>query len=222
VSQFIETETQTSKYHTRGGTGFSAEDANAHSDRLAGKRVEVTGRSNEVNGLDRIVDGQPFQTKYFDSASRTVGAAFGADGNYRYAGQRLEVPKDQYDSCVRIMRDRIAGGRVPGVSDPDLAETIVTSGRYTYQQARNIAQAGTVDSLWFDAQSMAVTCTAVMTVSAVIDLAIRCWRGQEVGAAASRAFVDATVAGTKTMIAGVATKQVLRTRLAAAGCQSSA
>ena len=36
-------------------------------------------------------------------------------GNYRYLGQVLEVPKDQYKACVQQMRDHIARGEVPGV-----------------------------------------------------------------------------------------------------------
>jgi len=55
------------------------------------------------------------QSNYCQSASATIAAAFHAgSGQYRYLGQILEVPKDQYEACVQQMRDRIVRGQVPG------------------------------------------------------------------------------------------------------------
>src|SRR5262245_35381287 len=48
-------QTQIGKYHTKGGTGFAAEDANAFADRIMLRKVKVTGTSNEANGSDRVV-----------------------------------------------------------------------------------------------------------------------------------------------------------------------
>ncbi|NLY01402.1 MAG: hypothetical protein GXY83_35370 [Rhodopirellula sp.] len=98
VAQALET-TQIAKYHTKGGHGFSAEDANNFADTVRGKRAEVVGISNELNGADRVVDGLRVQSKYYQSASETLAAAFDpSSGSYRYAGQVLEVPKDQYSA----------------------------------------------------------------------------------------------------------------------------
>lgn len=66
-------------------------------------------------------------------------------------GQVLEVPRDQYETCVELTRDRIAKGKVPGFSNPEDAKKIVKQGTVTYRQARNIARAGNIDSLKFDA-----------------------------------------------------------------------
>ena len=99
--------TQIAKYHTKGGHGFAAEDANNLADRLRGKNAEVVGKGNELNGADRLVDGVRIQSKYCKSASATMRSAFNKRGNYRYAGQVLEVPKDQYDKCVRQMKQLI-------------------------------------------------------------------------------------------------------------------
>ena len=91
-------------------------------------------------------------------ASETVAAAFDSgSGNYRYEGQVLEVPKDQYEACVELMRKRIAQGKVPGFENPADAENIVQQGTVTYKQARNIARAGNVDSLVFDAKTQATS-----------------------------------------------------------------
>jgi len=69
-------QTQIGRYHTKGGHGFAAEDANAFADKVRLKKVEITGTSHEANGSDRIVDGIPIQTKYCQTASSTVDAAF--------------------------------------------------------------------------------------------------------------------------------------------------
>ena len=101
--------TQISKYYTKRGHGFAAEEANNVADTILGKKAEIVGTSNEFNGADRIVDEVRIQSKYFRTAPETVAAAFDSgSGNYRYPGQVLEVPKDQYETCVELMRDRIA------------------------------------------------------------------------------------------------------------------
>ena len=132
---------QWTKYHTKGGHGFAAEDANAMADKWCGKHVDKVGVNNAKNGADRIVNGVEIQTKYCLSASASIDAAFD-NGVYRYPGQVIEVPKDQYGDAVRIMRGRISEGQVPGVTDPNMAERLVIKGHYTYDEAVRIARAG--------------------------------------------------------------------------------
>ncbi len=109
------------------------------------------------------------QSNYCQSASATIAAAFHAgSGQYRYLGQILEVPKDQYEACVQQMRDRIVRGQVPGVAAPEAVAALVKPGAVTYVQARNIARAGNVDSLVFEAKTQRVTATGAAAVSAVI------------------------------------------------------
>ena len=220
VAQALE-RTQIAKYHTKGGHGFSAEDANNFADTIRGKRAEVVGISNELNGADRIIDGLRVQSKYFQSASETIGAAFdSSSGTYRYSGQVLEVPKDQYEACVGFMRDRIARGKVPGVLNPDDAEKIIQQGTVTYKQARNIARAGNVDSLIFDAKTQAVTSTYVFAVSFAVTFAQGRWRGDSTREATKAALGTALSAGGTTLITGIVTAQLLRTKAAAIGVVS--
>ena len=85
ITQNIEFETQLMKAHTKGGLGFMAEDANSLHDRWQHKKVEDIGRNNEKNGADRIVDGVYIQTKYYDTAAKTINSAFDVEtGMYRY------------------------------------------------------------------------------------------------------------------------------------------
>ena len=89
--------TQWTKYHSQSGHGFAAEDANALHDVLCRKSVDKVGLNNELNGADRIVDGSPVQTKYYKTAYDSVNAAFDKDNMFRYPGQKIEVPKDQFE-----------------------------------------------------------------------------------------------------------------------------
>jgi len=210
--------TQISRYHTAGGHGFAAEDANHFADRIRLKRAELVGPGNKKNGADRIVNGVPIQTKYHQTPSATVSAAFDSEtGLYRYQKQVLEVPKDQYEECVEIMRKKIAEGSVPDVSDPQTAEEIVQSGSVTYKQARNIAKAGNIDSLVFDAKTQAVTSLSVFAISFAVHFARLHWNGDGTEEALKHALESAVAAGATAGVTGVATAQLLRTRAAAVG-----
>ena len=205
--------TQISKYHTKGGHGFAAEDANNLNDRLRGKKSEVVGTSNELNGADRVVDGVRVQSKYCQSASETIAAAFDSgSGNYRYEGQVLEVPKDQYEACLELMRKRIAQGKVPGFENPADVEILVKEGTVTYKQARNIARAGNVDSLVFDAKTQAVTSTYVFAISFAVTFAQNRWQGESAKNAMRAALESSILAGGTTLVTGIISAQLLRTK----------
>ena len=213
--------TQISRYYTKTGHGFAAEDANHFSDTIRGKKAEIVGTSNELNGPDRIVGGVRVQSKYFQTAPETVAAAFdSSSGFYRYPGQVLEVPKDQYERCLELMRKRIVEGKVPGFSNPADAEKIVKQGTVTYRQARNIARAGNIDSLIFDTKTQAVTCTYVFAISFAINFAQGRWRGQSTEDALRGALGSALATGGTTLIIGIVSAQLLRTRAAAIGTVS--
>jgi uncharacterized membrane protein len=201
------------KYHSYSGAhGFAAEDANALHDILSGKHVDKVGISNELNGADRIVNGQPIQTKYWNTAYKTVNDAF-QDGKFRYTGQKLEVPSDQYEDAVRLMMDKIRQGQVPGVSDPEMAKTLVLKGKVTYQQAVNIAKAGNIDSLIFDIKTQTVACGISFGLSFVLSYSAIRYSGAERGVALREAITSALKTGVITLASGVAAQQFLRTTL---------
>ena len=97
------------------GHGYAAEDLNAFHDHISGRDVELTGRDNSLYGADRTVDGVQIQTKYCASPKASIDAGFpnSNSGNYAYwdtetgKPQLLEVPSDQYDKCVALMREKI-------------------------------------------------------------------------------------------------------------------
>lgn len=211
-------QTQIGKYHTKGGHGFAAEDANHFADAIRGKQAKVVGTVNQINGPDRMVNGLLVQSKYCRTAAESIGAAFDpVSGQYRYTGQRLEVPKDQYQACLAIMREKIRQGRVQGLTSPADAEKIVYEGTITYRQARNIARAGNLDSLVFDAKSQAVTSTYVFAISFAATYAHKRWHGESHQGAIRIALQSAVLAGSTTLVVGVLSAQLLRTRTAAIG-----
>ena len=205
--------TQWRKYHTRSGHGFAAEDANALHDRLRGRKVEMAGLSNELNGPDRIVDGCRIQSKYCASARQSVNAAFGDDGLYRYSGQRLEVPKDQYEKAIVLMEEKILSGKVPGVTNPQQASTIIKKGYVTYQEASNIGRTGNIDSIKFDVKTGMITCSFAAGLSFAIKYTSERRSGSSVGNAVREAAKDAAATSGKALGAHVVTQQFLRTQV---------
>lgn len=168
------------KFSGRTGFGFAAERGNNLIDKLKGLDATVVGDNNAKNGPDRMIinrDGSItwIQDKYYSSARGSVDAAFDdASGLYRYIDadgkpMLLEVPSDQYDDAVKLMRSKIENGLVPGVTDPDEAANLIRKGNLSYKQAVNIAKAGTVESLIYDSATGAVTATCAAGISFVID-----------------------------------------------------
>ena len=214
-------QTQILRYSSPSGYGFAAEDANNLNDKLQGKIAEVIGTSNELNGPDRVVNGVFLQSKYYQSASKTVAAAFdSSSGYYRYEGQVLEVPKDQYEACMKLISKRIAKGKVPGIKNPEDAEKIVRQGSVTYQQAKNIAHAGNIDSLIFDAKTQIVTSISVFPVSFAVTFAHSRWRGESIKDATLAALGCAVLSGSTMILTGVVSAQLLRTGIGAFGATS--
>lgn len=204
---------QWTRYRSRQAHGFAAEDANALHDMLHGNKVDKVGVDNIKNGADRIVNNNiSIQTKYCDTATKSVNAAF-ENGQFRYNGMKLEVPKEQYDEAVRLMESRIRNGQVSGVSDPNMAKQIVVKGHCTYNEAVRIAKAGNWDSIKFDAKTQSVSCAFACGLSGVVGYATALKNGATQKEALKYAGVQAAKSGASTLVSGVAAQQLLRTEV---------
>ena len=196
--------------------GLAAEDANTMIDRITGHDARVVGSDNALNGPDRLVDGQLIQSKYCANAHRSVMEAFGeADGNYRYIDgsgnpMQLEVPKDQYLQAVQEMRQKIADGKVPGVTNPDDATKLIRKGHLTYQQAQNLCKFGTIESLTFDACTGIIVGATAGGISFVLTTALGYWQTKDIKKALRGAVYVGLQTGGKTFVAYVITAQVQR------------
>ena len=196
------------------GHGYAAEDANALYDRLHGRKVFKTGATNESDGPDRIVDGVRIQTKFCKDAASTIHTSFNKHtGMYRYNGQVLEVPKDQYEEAVKLMAQKIREGKVEGVTDPAQASKMVKASPYTYKQSVRIAKAGNIDSIKFDVMNQAgasLKSGAISTVTSFVDAKMR---GESTATALKSSAKQGACTAGKTMVTGVATQQILRTEV---------
>lgn len=205
-------DTQWVKYKHKTGHGFAAEDVNAQIDRWHGRKVECVGQNNAPNGADRIVNGQQIQTKYCQSANNTVKSAFDSQtGMYRYDGMKLEVPKDQYEECVRLMKEAIAQGKVAGVTDPEMATQIVTKGHVTYAQAQKVAKPGNWESIKFDMRTQAISCAGAGVISGAIAFYNAKKEGMKTSDALKEAAKSGGVSSATALGGGVIAQQALRT-----------
>ena len=170
------------KFHGRQGHGFAAERANNLFDKITGHHAKIVGDDNVKNGADRVVDGVFIQSKYCQTGLACINECFDEKGNFRYLKNgkpmQIEVPSDKYDAAVEAMQEKIRKGKIPGVTDPDEAKNIVRKGHFTYEQAKNIAKAGSVESLTYDAVNGAIIATSAFGVTTIITLATNLWNGE--------------------------------------------
>lgn len=208
------------KFHARQGHGFAAERANTLYDKLKGRDARIVGDDNAKNGADRMVDGVYIQSKYCRSGSACINECFDKEGVFRYLHNgkpmQIEVPSDKYDAAVKAMQEKIQNGQVPGVSNPSEAKNIVRKGHFTYEQAKNIAKAGTVESLTYDAVNGAIGATSAFGVTAVITLTTSLWNGEDF----DKSLKAATYSGLK--VGGTAfVTTIVASQLSKAGLNSA-
>lgn len=206
------------KFHTPRGNGFAAERANHLYDFLHGKDASIVGDDNVLNGPDRLVNGVNIQSKYCSSGVKCVKECF-ANGSFRYynadgSPMQIEVPSDKYDDAVKAMAERIKKGQVPGVSDPAKAKEIIKKGNFTYTQAKNIAKAGTVESIAFDAANGMVIAGYTFGLSAALTFAVAVWKGESQEKALKAAAAAGLKVGGTTFLTAVLTSQLQRTAMA--------
>lgn len=200
------------------GHGFAAEKANHLYDKFRGKNAKLVGDGNALNGADRIVDGVEIQSKYCRTGSKCIEECFDSAGKFRYLAKngspmQIEVPSDKYDDAVRAMENRIKRGQIPGVTEPKEARNIVKQGAFTYEQVKNIAKFGTVESLTYDSVNGVSVAVTSFGVSSVLTFATSVWNGKSVDEAAEDACLVGLKIGGVSWISSVLSAQLGRTGL---------
>ncbi len=216
------------RFHANQGHGFAAERANDQYDRVTGHKTAIVGDDNAKNGADRMVDGIQIQSKYCATGAESIDACFEGhgSGNFRYytaegTPMEIEVPSDQYDAAVEAMEKKILKGQVEGVTDPAEAKNIVRKGHVTYAQAKNIAKAGTVESITYDAISGAIISTSAFGITAMVTFASSIWNGDDFDVALKTAtYSGLRVCGT-TFVSSVLASQLSKAGLNSALVSSS-
>lgn len=196
----------------RQGHGFAAEKANDLYDNFTGKNAKIVGADNKKNGPDRLVDGELIQTKYCTTGAKCIAEAF-HNGEWRYwnndgTPMQIEVPSDCYEDAIKELEKQISKGKLKGFSNPSEAKNIVRKGHFTYQQAKNIAKFGTVESLTFDLASGIKLSTQAMGLTGVITFAIGIWQGKKISEALEEACFNGICVGGVALISHVAISQI--------------
>lgn len=213
------------RFHSRQGHGFAAERANDLEDRLHGKKARIVGDNNVKNGPDRAIvnpDGSTtwIQSKYCATGKASVNACFEGNGSgaFRYLDasgkpMAIEVALDNYDDAVAAMAKKIQNNQVPGVTDPNEAKSIIKQGSFTYDQVKNIAKAGNVDSVIYDVKSGAVISLSAFGISAAITLAVSLWNGEEPKLALKNAAFSGIKVGGTALVASVISCQIAKSSI---------
>lgn len=210
-----ETTYEMNKFQSQQGHGFAAERAEHINDLYKGKDVKILGDDNAKNGADRLVNGVEIQSKYCRSGSACIQECF-EKGKYRYYSKngepmQVEVPLDMYDDAVEAMKRRIANNEVDGITNPENAEKLVKKGHYTYAQVKQIAQAGTIESLKFDAANGIIIAKDTMGVTALISFATSIWNGDDFEVALENAALSGLKVGGVSFLTTVISSQLART-----------
>ena len=226
------------KFATPRGHGFAAEQANHLYDKLANGdffgqgKVQLVGEDIDPNtgriiknGADRVVNGTNIQTKYCKTGGKCISECF-EDGKFRYfnsdgSPMQIEVPSDKYEAAIQAMENRIKNGEVPGITDPKEAKNIIRKGYFTYEQAKNIAKAGTVESITFDAVNGAIIATSALGISTALSFATSVWNGEEFDVAIKNATYTGLKVGGTTFVTAVLASQLSKAGLNSALVGSS-
>lgn len=211
------------RFHGKQGHGFAAEQGNDIIDKLRGNDAKVVGNDNKKNGPDRLVNGQFIQTKYCQTAKDSINAGFDKKtGLFKYYDSNnnaiaIEVPKDQYEKAVEEMVKKIKANKVPGYENSknpeEDARKLVKKGHLTYQQAKNIAKAGTIESLVFDSVHGAIICSSVFGITAVVTFAKSIWDGNDIDVAVEESLCAGIQVGGIAFTTSVISAQLVRVGL---------
>lgn len=197
------------------GHGFAAEKLNNTIDKTLGREAKIVGVNNLKKGPDRVVDGVYLQTKYCQTAQESVSALF-ENGQYAYfnpdgSPMVAEVPRDQYAEALKEMKRRISKGQMPGVDDPEKAHELIKKGHVTYRQAANMARAGTIESLTYDAVTGVVVSGYALGVSALVTYAHAKWSGKSHKEALEQSLKSGVQVFGVTLLTHIGVQQLSRT-----------
>ena len=109
-----------SSYSARKGHGFAPKRGNYVSEQVKAKNIKLGTDSSECEKSDVLKD------VYCNNIEEYIKGCF--NENDIYIGYQdgyilpIEVPADQYETAVNLMKKKIKEGKIPGMTSPDDAE----------------------------------------------------------------------------------------------------
>nr|WP_296470380.1 hypothetical protein [uncultured Acetatifactor sp.] len=182
--------------HGNQGHGVAAEYGNNTIDRFLGRQMvnaasnlDSSGRQVK-NGADRIVNGVPIQTKYYNDnyndkprTSSFIGAVV-TDGHLRYmqngVPMKLEVPRDKYESFVDAFQKKIDKGEIAEIAPGSNARDYIRKGYLTYDQSYAIKHALTIQGVAIDTLNGFNLGKDTAVANFIVHFAIETWNGKNV------------------------------------------
>lgn len=166
------------------------------------------GFNNRTKGPDLLVGSVQVQVKYCRSAQATL-SAFIKKGVWTYMdGDKfmdIEVPSDQFTEIKEGLRELIRKGKVLGLTDPKMADTLIRKGPCSYEKVVRMCDAGTIEGLTYDAQTGLITAVIVGSMSFLLNVAHKLYdcrdRDDLIQTAAMAALRDSAIAGTSHLFA---------------------
>lgn len=168
------------------------------------------------------------QSKYCATGSRCINECFeeNGKGNFRYyidggKPMQIEVPSDKYEAALESMQEKIRRGQIKGITDPKEAKNIVRKGNFTYEQAKNIAKAGTIESLSYDAVNGMVICASAFGITTILTFATSIWNGQDFEKSLKLAGYSGLKVGGTALVVSILSSQLSKAGLNSALVNSS-
>ncbi|EAS00538.2 tetratricopeptide repeat protein (macronuclear) [Tetrahymena thermophila SB210] len=186
----------TLKFKGPQGHGYAAERLNNLVDQFKGKKAVVLN-DNVKNGPDRISNGVYIQTKYCNNAQATFKSCF-QDGKFRYSGQQIEVPPEQYDQVVKLFQDR-------GIKD-----VTIRKGHVSYKVAKNIAKSGTIEGLTYDTVTGIKMGVNTFGISFLLTFACTKWSGGSTEECVQESLLTALQSSGMTAVSHILSQQFIR------------
>ena len=181
---------------------------------------EVKGDSDAANNADNVIQDlqgiivTTIQSNYYSTANGSIDACFDKEtGMFRYLDgsgnpMAIEVPSDQYEQAVMRMEEKIRAGKVEGITDPAKAKDIVKKGAITFTQARNLAEAGAIESLTYDSIQNCVNFGSTFGLSAIVEFAVSKWNGDSTEDALKSSVFKGLEVGEKAFMTSVLASQL--------------
>ena len=205
------------------GHGYAAEQVNYLYDKITLKQpvgdFENTSSRNAKNGFDRhnVKTGEYIQTKYYENSTQLVRELF-KNGTPRYVNEdgtltTIEVAPEKINEILTQITKRYGKGEIQ--TDYTLEEILETvkPGKFSLPQVKNIAKAGTIESISFDAVNGTISSFSNSGITGVITLSINLWNGNDLEESlkdATNASIDAFGIG---MVTNIVVAQVGRTSI---------
>ncbi|WP_104707459.1 hypothetical protein [Helicobacter ailurogastricus] len=201
------------------GHGWMAEILNNRIDVKAGKDAQIVGGDNAKGGADRLVDGMEVQSKYYESAEKSLDAYFyskDSQGNEIVYLDRngkpmsLEIPKDQYDEALKLIDEGKYDEKLAkmGTTKEEFKEDLIPG--VSTQEAKNTAKFFTKESLEFDSERAGIVARTSLGVSFVCNTALLLLRGDDVKDALKSALLASMLNASKSFVVSIMAMQAQR------------